>query len=74
MSKKDKTTKDFDFFLSANLDRYKGEYVAIVSNKVAAHGINAKEVWNQARQKFPKVLPTIAKLPREEVLILQWKN
>ena len=74
MSKKRKIIKDFDFFLSANLDRYKGEYVAIVSDKVAAHGTNAKEVWNKARQKCPKVLPTIAKLPQEEVLILLWKD
>ena len=29
--------------------RYKGEYVAIVNDKIAAHGSNAKEVWKRAR-------------------------
>lgn len=74
MNKTKTTTKEFDFFLKANLEKYKGEYVAIVEKKIAAHGKNAKEVWQKARKKFPKTLPTIAKIPQEEALILIWRR
>lgn len=69
-----KNSQEFDFFLRANLEKYKGEYVAIVGKKIASHGKNAKEVWEKAKNKFPDSLPTIAKIPREEALILIWKE
>ena len=67
-------TKEFEFFVTSDLKRYEGEYVALVGRKVAAHGKNAKVVWKEAKKKFPKSLPTIAKLPKEEMLVLVWKK
>lgn len=67
-------TKEFEFFVKSDLEKYKGEYIAIVGKRIAAHGKNAKEVWQEAKRKFPKTLPTIAKLPKEEAMILLWKN
>ena len=66
---------EFEHFLKTPLKRYKGQYVAILGSKVVASGKDAKEVWEKARKKYPKKLPTLAKLPKEETLVLKvlWK-
>lgn len=66
------STKEFDFFLKADLSRYKGSYIAIIDDKVVASGSSAKEVWQKAKIKYPKRTPTLAKLPKEEALVLIW--
>lgn len=63
-------SKEFDFFVKADLRKYSGRYVAIVDDKVIASGDNAKKVFEEARKKTGKI-PTIAKIPREEALILR---
>jgi hypothetical protein len=54
-------SKEFEFFLKANLKKYKGKYIAIVDDKA---------VWEKARKKYPNKILTIAKLPKEKTLIL----
>lgn len=54
-----------------NLSKYIGKYVAIVDNEVVAYGDNAKEVWTDAKRKCPEKTPSLAKVPKEELLILQ---
>lgn len=71
--KQPKTSPEFEYFIKANLSRYKGQYVALLGKKVIASGTNAKEVWEKAKKKSRGKLPTLAKLPQEEVLILLWK-
>ena len=63
-------SKEFDFFVRADLSRFAGHYVAIVGDKVAASGSNAQTVWRQAKRRFPASTPTIGKLPRAETLVL----
>lgn len=64
---------DFQFFLKTNLDRYKGEYLAISGGQVVAHGDNASEVMKEALRKCPDKTPTLAKLPKDEILILGFR-
>lgn len=64
---------EFDFFVHTPLDRYEGKYVAILGKKIVSSGLSAKEVWEKARKKHPKSIPTIAKVPRQEILVLLWK-
>lgn len=66
------TSPEFDFFLHTPLTEYEGKYVAIVGKKVISSGLSAKEVWEKAQKKYPKSLPTIAKIPKQEVLVLLW--
>ena len=47
-----------------------GKYIAIVDNRVVTSGENAKEVWRTVKEKFPDKTPSLAKVPREELLIL----
>ncbi len=67
-------SKEFEFFLRADLSKYEGKYIAIVEDKVIASGANAKEVLDEARKKTGK-MPTLAKIPKEELLVLmiKWK-
>ena len=64
---------EFEFFINAPLNQYEGKYIAIVGKKVVSSGSSAKQVWDQARKKLPNSLPTIAKIPKKEVLIMLWK-
>ena len=66
--KESKTSPEFDFFLHNPLTRYEGKYVAILGKKVVASGISAKDIWVEAIRKYPKQIPTIAKLPKKEIL------
>lgn len=63
------TSKEFEFYLKADLSKYEGKYVAIVGDKVVAHGNNAKDVLDEAKKKYPDKIPTLAKIPKEEAYI-----
>ncbi|MBI2136203.1 succinyl-CoA synthetase subunit alpha [Candidatus Woesearchaeota archaeon] len=67
-------SQEFEFYVKADLRQYEGKYVAIIGDKVVASGYNAKEVFDEAKKKTGKI-PTIAKIPREDALILtlKWK-
>ena len=64
-------SQEFEFFLKFPLKKYRGKYIAILGKKIVASGKTAKEVWEKARKKYPRQLPTIAKLPKEETLVLR---
>jgi len=68
-------SKEFEFYLKADLSKYEGKYVAIVGDKVVASGFNAKEVLEEAKRKYPDKKPALAKIPKEEALILrlEWR-
>ena len=68
-----KTSPEFDFFLHNPLTRYEGKYVAILGKKVVASGISAKDVWDEVIKKYPNQIPTIAKLPKKEVMVMIWR-
>jgi len=61
---------NYSFFLSANLEKYLGQWVAIVDRKVVSSGVNAKKVLVAARRKFPSKTPLLAKVPTKEAMIL----
>ena len=69
-------SKEFEFYLRADLHKYEGMYIAIVGEKVVASGDNAKEVFEEAQRKTGKI-PTLAKIPTEDTFIFSlaflWK-
>lgn len=69
---KKQSSAEFDFFVKADLKSYKGKYIALLGKKVVASGDNAKEVWEKTKAKYPTQIPTLAKLPKEEALVLFW--
>jgi len=68
-----KISPEFDFFINTPLTQYEGKYIAIIGKKVVSSGDSATLVWNRAKKKYPKSLPTIAKIPKKELLVLIWK-
>ncbi len=46
-----------DYFrinLAEMISKYEGEYVAIIEDKIIAHGKDVKKVYQEAKDKFPK--------------------
>lgn len=68
-----KTSEEFDFFVHSPLTKYEGMYVAILGRKVVASGKSAKDAWIKAKKRYPKELPTLAKIPKQEILVMLWR-
>ena len=57
----------YDFFLETDLEKYKGEWVAISDNTVISHGKDLKKVVEKAKAEGKKFL--LAKVPSGETMI-----
>lgn len=62
--------KSYQFYVNNDLSEYAGKWVAIVDEEVVASGDNAKVVYEEALKKFPDRLPLLAKIPKDEILVL----
>lgn len=62
--------KSYNFFLKADLSKYIGEWIAIVDDRIIAHGDDVKKIYNEAKAKYPKKRPLITKVPEKETMIL----
>jgi disulfide oxidoreductase YuzD len=56
--------------LAEMISKYEGEYVAIIEDKIIAHGKDVKKVYQEAKDKFPKNTIFLGQVPRKEALIL----
>jgi len=56
--------------LADMITKYEGEYVAIVEDKIIAHGKDVKKVYLEAKDKFPKKIIFLGQVPRKEAMIL----
>ncbi len=63
-------TTHFDWFSQADLSRYKGRYVIIRGRRIISSGKNPDRLLQKFRNKHPKEVPLLAKIPDEETLIL----
>lgn len=66
MKNTQKMSPEFDYFIHHPLTKYEGQYVAILGKKIVSSGKTATAVWNKAKKRYPKSLPTLAKVPKEE--------
>jgi len=66
--------KDALEYFRANLvemiSKYEREYVAIIEDKIIAHGKDVKKVYPEAKSKFPENIVFLGQVPRKEALIL----
>lgn len=51
-----------------NFNKYRGEYIALVNNKIIAHGKDFGEVYKKAIRVNKE--PIFTKIPENEVMIL----
>jgi hypothetical protein len=69
--RKVRTKDEYQCLLSMpNLGEYVGQWIAIVGDKVVAKGSDAKSVFRQAKEKYPKKEPLILKVPQDRVMLL----
>lgn len=63
---------NYEYFMSRDLQRYSGDWVIIIKEKVIAHGPRRKmkEMLQQARKAYPKESLLIAKVPHGTEQIL----
>ena len=62
--------KEYNWFVKADLSKYKGEYVIIRGKKVVLHGRKLTKLLSEFRRKYPTDVPKIARIPEEETLVL----
>ncbi len=62
-------TKNYEFYSNADLSMYGGEWVAIINEKVIAHGKQVKELMKKAKETNPGVTPFIVKVPAKKMLL-----
>ena len=48
------------------VNKYAGQYVAVVDQKVVAAGTSGKGVEDKAREEVPGKMPSVFRVPREE--------
>jgi len=55
----------YDHF-SELVNKYSGKYISVASGEVVAVGDSVKEVDKAAREKYPTIVPSVLRVPREE--------
>jgi hypothetical protein len=53
-----------------DLGKYVGKWIVIVDNAVVSSGEVAKEVFAEAKQKYPDSKPLLLKVPSDSVMLL----
>lgn len=69
--KKVKPSPNYEYFLKLETAPYKGKWIAIAENKVAAASSRADDAFKIAKKKYPKSEVSLAKVPQEETLVLK---
>lgn len=62
-------SKNYQFYMKADLDGYIGEWVAICNKKIVSHGKDVKKVFMEAKEKCPKERSLITRIPDKESMI-----
>jgi len=63
-------SKNYQCFMETDVSGYANEWIAIVDCRVVSHGADVRAVFKEAKQKYPKKKPFIARIPGEETMIL----
>lgn len=66
-----KQPSNYEYFLKLDTASYKGKWIAIAKNRVAAVDMRADEAFKIAKKKFPGSKISLAKVPPEETLVLK---
>ncbi|HLC53649.1 MAG TPA: DUF5678 domain-containing protein [Candidatus Nanoarchaeia archaeon] len=61
--------QNYQYYMEADMSRYIGEWVAIIDNKIIAHGKNVKTVAEQARLLSSGKKFLLARVPDKEAMI-----
>lgn len=62
-------SKNYEFFLNADLKEFVGQWVAVVDEKIVAHGNEFSEVFKDVKAKFPSKTPFVAMVPSKTAML-----
>ena len=66
-----KKKDEFECLLSMpDLGKYVGKWVVIVNNTVVSSGKSGKEIFAEAKEKYPNKTPLLLKVPTNTVMLL----
>ena len=60
---------NYNTFLHADLDNYKGKWIIIFNDSIIASGENIQELIEEAKRKYPNKKFMLAKVPEEGTMI-----
>lgn len=63
-------SSNYDWYTKADTEKYAGKWIAIVEGEVVASGDDAEKVYREAKKRYPKKKPSLAKIPAEKILVL----
>jgi len=61
---------NYEWFLKADLDKFRGLYIAVVDGRVVESGEEPEKIYFKAKEKYPNKEVVLWKVPKEEALIL----
>lgn len=70
VTRKMKSEYEYVMSMGEELGQHLGEWIAVVGDSIIATGKIAKEVYDEAREKYPDREPFIMKIPKETVMLL----
>jgi len=59
-------SENYEYFKSADLSGYQGEWVVICDRKLASHGKDLKVAFEDAMKKHPCAIPFVALVPKND--------
>ncbi len=62
--------ENYNYFLKADMSAYLGEWVAIVDKSIASHGKSAKQVYEEAINRFPNKRPLLTRIHEKSTMVL----
>jgi len=63
---------EFEYIVSMGdeLGRYVEKWIAVLDNSVVASGDDLKEVYGEAKRKYPTRTPFVMKVPADKIMVL----
>ena len=62
-------SKNYEFFLNADLKEFVGQWVAVVDEKIVANGTDFSRVFKKVKSKFPSKTPFVAMVPSKTAML-----
>ena len=63
-------SKNYDWFVGADLSKQAGKWVVIVDQKIVASGYSIKSLLAKAEKKYPGMETVLAKVPEKGITII----
>ncbi|MBI5635802.1 succinyl-CoA synthetase subunit alpha [Candidatus Micrarchaeota archaeon] len=60
--------ENYEFYLNSNLEKYVGEWIAVVDGKIIPHGASVKRAYQECRKQCPGKTPFLACVPKSAAM------